>query len=188
MYLVESWGIILLAGKVSISHKVDMRIHAEAEPRELVEWPAVWISVGLQKGEMAHQKKPWWHPREQAACEAESESTTWPRRGRGQKPLTINTWTAALKAPFKQLNVISTWQGLPTLCKRVQMKRVAERAHRPLVAHGSGGPRSESQSQYCGRPVQAPGGSPVICAGRTWMQGRKLLKSGSLQRAGQLQI
>lgn len=54
MYLVEAWGINLLVGGISISCKVAVKIQAKAEPGELVEWPEVWVPVGLQKGEMAH--------------------------------------------------------------------------------------------------------------------------------------
>lgn len=53
MHQVES-RINLLVGKISIRYKVDVRIGAGVEPGELAEWPAVWVPVGLQGGEMAH--------------------------------------------------------------------------------------------------------------------------------------
>lgn len=54
MYLIEAWGINLLAGRISISCKVAVRIHAEAEAGGLAEWPEVWVPERLQEGEMAH--------------------------------------------------------------------------------------------------------------------------------------
>lgn len=54
MHRVESWGINLLVGKISIRYKVYVRIGAGVEPGELAEWSALWVPVGLQGGEMAH--------------------------------------------------------------------------------------------------------------------------------------
>lgn len=184
MYLVESWGINLLVGKISTSCKVDVRTNPCRARARGIGRVACGLNLsgaaGRRKGSL---EKALGTPRRTAAREAESESTTWPRRGKEDRTCSPSTrgrqlWKFHWSSECHQFLAESThpqWS-------QVQMKGVSE--------HRLPGRRSARQQEpWEGKTDSVlqeafPGSSPVICAGRTWLQGRKLLKSGSLQRAG----
>lgn len=159
------WGINLLWGKISITSEVGVGIHAGAELGELAEWlRLLGAELLIRKG---HGNTP-----RAAACETESESTTWSRSAEQQK-----------------LPVMSLGPQLCTLCVKPKRLQSAD------PEAGSGWKALNTSSGVLPQPPLAagtlqgeirknpPGVRPIVCAHRTWSQRRNLLKHGSVQKA-----
>lgn len=145
MHLVESWGINLLAGKLSISFKVDVRT---GQGQSLGKWPAVWAPAGLQEGEMAGQKGALVTPQGTASREAESESTTWPRRSKEDRKGSPSAHGSSLECSIHKWTSSVLGRGSPAVKRGTDERCLGALTGWLPLLHCDRSPRGESQSQY----------------------------------------